>query len=457
MARARRDLGYTLVELLIGIALLTLIASAIYSLLVTMDRGLVLLNGQMNAQQNPRISMERMVDDIQNATYLTVSPTSTLPNTAQSLWITKATVLCAPAAAGATAIYVANGNDFQAAQNIWLSATGAGNALPAGSLKSVGGAGAFASETWEQIQVKVGATFPTGNFCSYAQEGTSPYGTMTATEVDLASGLKGSYPWGTLVWPVAVQYQTQWISGSAQLTRGQLPNSMVPLAANVSAFSASGFSSALSQNANATDMVLQVANQPNANGVGPFTIGNKVYVNPSSAPFIANVVGVTWQPPNTYTVLSLDTPVTANFSAGTFVQTLPYVTTNNAATSAGAGTITVTNSINGVSNFAAGDVITIDVIGGASLETRSVFCDPNFPGSLPQVHAATTTLTPALVSNCKTAAPLFYQHLAGVQVAKKVARIGVMDTPVDSAAGGALGGAAGAPSDTDTSESATRN
>jgi len=436
MARARHDLGYTLVELLIGIGLLTLIASAIYSLLVTMDRGLVLLTGQLNAQQNPRISLERMMDDIQNATYLTVSPTSPVANTAQSLWITKTTILCASANAGASSIIVANGNDFQVGQTIWLSAAGVGNAVTA------------TANSGEQIRVKATATFPAGA-CNYTQLPVGyPYGTMSGTQVDLATALQGSYPWGTLVSPISVQYQVGFQNSAVQLQRGTITGTMVNLASNVSGFFASGFSSALAAQANTGDKTLTIINQPNTNGAVPFTVGNKVYVNPSSTPFIANVTGVTVTPGTNSTVLSIDTAAPSTFAVGTPVQTLPYVTTMSKA-SPGDGTIVVNNSISGVLNFGAGDLITVDVTGSANpAETRSVSCS-----TPPQaLNASTTQITLALASNCNTAAPLFYGHNQGAQVAKRAAQIGVTDTQVDSAAGGFQ-----APSDTDTGEGAARN
>ncbi len=111
MRNRRHEAGYTLIEMLIGALLLTVIATTTYYLLNALDRGLSLLQGQMEAQQNPRAGMSRVIADLQESAFVTVTPTySGQVGYTPTLDIQVIGTLCSAVSASSKNILVDNAN-----------------------------------------------------------------------------------------------------------------------------------------------------------------------------------------------------------------------------------------------------------------------------------------------------------------------------------------------------------
>jgi len=73
MSRRRTDAGFTLAEMLVGMAVTGLVMAAIFGLLTVSQQSVLQGTNQAEAQQNARTALARMIDDIRSAGY---DPTS---------------------------------------------------------------------------------------------------------------------------------------------------------------------------------------------------------------------------------------------------------------------------------------------------------------------------------------------------------------------------------------------
>ncbi|MBI3974912.1 MAG: hypothetical protein HY334_00805, partial [Armatimonadetes bacterium] len=69
----RGEHGVMLVDLLTALALLAIIGGAFYAPLILLLRGTTALHGQLETQQQPRVALERVVNDLRQASDYTVS------------------------------------------------------------------------------------------------------------------------------------------------------------------------------------------------------------------------------------------------------------------------------------------------------------------------------------------------------------------------------------------------
>ena len=65
----RLDAGFTLAELLVGLAVTGLVMAALFGLLTASQQSVLQASNQAEAQQNARIVLARMIDDVRSAGY----------------------------------------------------------------------------------------------------------------------------------------------------------------------------------------------------------------------------------------------------------------------------------------------------------------------------------------------------------------------------------------------------
>ncbi|MDQ7843057.1 MAG: prepilin-type N-terminal cleavage/methylation domain-containing protein [Armatimonadota bacterium] len=100
MAGRRAEAGLTLVEMVVSLALMSLVVLTFYGLIAVAVRGWGALEGQMEVQQQPRVALTRIANEVRQARFAVVG------NSGSDLGLAKVTVLTQDAAAGATAIAV---------------------------------------------------------------------------------------------------------------------------------------------------------------------------------------------------------------------------------------------------------------------------------------------------------------------------------------------------------------
>lgn len=74
------DRGFTLAELLVGIAVIALVLGGLLALLTSGQRFFSLGSSQLEAQQNLRLALSRMMEEIRSAGYDGLDPNSPCPN-----------------------------------------------------------------------------------------------------------------------------------------------------------------------------------------------------------------------------------------------------------------------------------------------------------------------------------------------------------------------------------------
>lgn len=452
MIRSRRhEGGYTLIELLIGTVILIVFAIGTYELLNALDRGLALLQGQLEAQQNPRAGMSRLIADLQESSFVTISPTYSGQVTyTPTLQIQVVGALCQAAVSGSSSVLVDNANGL---------APGLPVTIYSGT-KTL-------SSTSENILLTNAAIAQAGSCVYNNQIGNvnvngswTAYGNQVSYTLNFTTNLKNNYPWGAIVVPAtAAGYTNYYITSSIPAPTTNygvgrfVSQSGGTENASITGFSAPGFGSLLSQNISAGTTVISVSEQNNA---CPFTIGDFIYISPQSSPVgPLEVTGVSTAAPSAATcTLSLQSAVGTSENSSTPVETMPNFTTLSSAASAGASSITVTNPIVNFCPFNIGDVIVIDP--GPYQEIRSVST------SCMQGSAGATTvynLGPTQDVTAASAGSLSFPHPvtpgATVIVLRKGTQVGMQSGYQQSESAGGYG--ATPPSDTYFSEGFGRN
>jgi prepilin-type N-terminal cleavage/methylation domain-containing protein len=262
--------GFSLIELAVVLAILTFVVGSFYALLVTTDRGWALLQGQLDAQQNPRIATDRLVNDVQQ------SSDYTIPGGSQ-LSVQKVTIVTCPAAAGATQILVENSADMQTGTTVTLTAL---------SAQAVG----------EVIT-------PTGSSATCGANSTS--GAVVLITPTLPGSLAFGLPYGTLVSPITVTYS---LSGS-QILRAT-PTAI--LADYTGALSFTQQTTTLNAASAAGSASVTVTNS--VPSTSDFAVGDLIFVGSEIRAIAALTVGAAT------TTLTLDQGLFSAHTAGTSVR-----------------------------------------------------------------------------------------------------------------------------------------
>jgi len=457
MISRRHEGGYTLIELLIGTVILVIFAIGTYELLNALDRGLALLQGQLEAQQNPRAGMSRLIADLQESSFVTITPSYSGQATyTPTLQIQVIGALCQSAVSGASSALVDNAN-------------GLAPGLPV----TIYSGTQTLSSTSENILLTNAAISQAGSCVYNGQIGNvnvsgnwTAYGNQVAYTLNFQTNLKNGYPWGALVVPATVAgYTNYYITSSIPAPTTNygvgrfVSQSGGTENASITGFSAPGFGSVLSSNTSAGSTVVSVSEQNNA---CPFTIGNFVYISPQSSPVgPLQVTGVSTAAPSSATcTLAISPAATTAETAGTPVETMPNASVLQQPASAGASSITVTNPILNFCPFNAGDVVVIDP--GPYQEVRSLSTS-----CVPATAGLTTSYTIQPTQDVNAAAPglgaqlssgygyLSFNHAAGAIVLRKGTSVGMQSGYQQSESAGGYG--ATPASDTYFSEGFGRN
>lgn len=134
MGPVRRDeRGTTLVELLMVLGLLVVFANAFYLPIILSLRGSALLRGQLEVQQQPRVAMERLINDLRQASDYAITTGPPL-----RLAITKVTALLCGAGAGAGTIIVGNATDLRVGDAVGVTAGAVGLAETGKTITAIG-------------------------------------------------------------------------------------------------------------------------------------------------------------------------------------------------------------------------------------------------------------------------------------------------------------------------------
>lgn len=134
MGPVRRDeRGTTLVELLMALGLLVVFANAVYLPIILSLRGSALLRGQLEVQQQPRVAMERLINDLRQASDYAITTGPPL-----RLAITKVTALLCEAGAGAGTIIVGNAADLRVGDAVGVTAGAVGLAETGKTITAIG-------------------------------------------------------------------------------------------------------------------------------------------------------------------------------------------------------------------------------------------------------------------------------------------------------------------------------
>ncbi|HEV2440270.1 MAG TPA: prepilin-type N-terminal cleavage/methylation domain-containing protein [bacterium] len=287
--------GFTLIELVIAAALLGGVVMTFYFMVTTTTRGWLLLQGQLDIQQNPRVASDRVVNDLQQATGNTVTGTLT---------IQKATIIVCPVTPSgmpAGTIIIQNPTDLVTGTVVTLTALATG--ISPTTVSAVGGAATCALNGVTGTQLTI---------------------TPTLTSATVAAGI----PYGMLLGPIAVSYT----SSGTQMTRaGQ------PLADLVSSLSfTGGVSSTLSANSP------WGVTTPTVASTAGFAVGDLIFIG-SELRSIVSIAGST---------LNLDQGLFVTHTSGTPVRknivTMQIANLSRQTTPSGAQVQLVTDTTEGL-------------------------------------------------------------------------------------------------------------
>ncbi len=264
--RLADERGFTLTELLVAVVLLAFIAAPFYGLVVAADRGWSLLQGQLDTQQNPRVALERLINDVRQSTdYSITGGTQLTPQ--------KMTILVCPAGAGGTTLIVENATDIVAGTTVLTLTT-------------------LATQETGKTVTAVGATTTCG------ANGAS--GTSLTISPALTTPL---FPYGTLAGPIPVAYG---------LSANQVTRAGAVLADNVSALSFTQQATSLASAAAAGATSISVTNTTPS--TSPFAVGALIFVESEIRAVTAVAVGATT------TTVTLDQGLFSAHGAGAAVR-----------------------------------------------------------------------------------------------------------------------------------------
>src|SRR5256886_4746505 len=111
----RSESGFTLVEMLIAMAVMSLVIVAFYALITTLVRQWASMQGQMEVQQQPRVAAGRIMAEIRQSRDFVIG------SGGNSLGLVKATVLTADVAAGATTFSAEDASSLAAGRPVLLA------------------------------------------------------------------------------------------------------------------------------------------------------------------------------------------------------------------------------------------------------------------------------------------------------------------------------------------------
>ena len=164
MGPVRRDeRGTTLVELLMALGLLVVFANAFYLPIILSLRGSALLRGQLEVQQQPRVAIERLINDLRQASDYAIMIGPPL-----RLAITKITALLCGAGAAAGTIIVGNATDLRVGDAVGVTASAVGLAETGKTITAIGSGTCAGGASGGALTISPAVTnaFPAGSVVS---------------------------------------------------------------------------------------------------------------------------------------------------------------------------------------------------------------------------------------------------------------------------------------------------
>lgn len=232
-----REAGLAFVEMLIAIALMSVVVLTFYQLIAVAVRGWGAIEGQMEVQQQPRIALARVGAEVRQARDFVIGAGG------RDLGLAKATILVQDAAAGSTAIEVEDASSLVPGMPLVIqsltrleragvvSVTGTTVTLSAGlarthrrgeavlRARTALSADAFAGLTG--ILVEDGSVLRPGDLVGVGDEGPHTVAAVAGNAVTLAAPLAQGHAVGAVVQPLAVLFRCEGacLDPASQLTR----------------------------------------------------------------------------------------------------------------------------------------------------------------------------------------------------------------------------------------------
>ena len=228
MMTRRGEAGFTLVEMLIAMAVLSLVIIAFYGLITTLTRQWASMEGQLEVQQQPRLAAGRIVAEIRQSRDFVVSTNG------NSLGLVKATVLSADAAAAATTICVDDTSSLTTGKPIVLvnvtsyeqvtassfsGSCGAGNPVTVPALSSAHKQGELIRRAQSALSASAlsGSTtlsvtsastyFQANDSIAVGNEGPFTVSAASATTLTITPALASNHSSGEVVQPLSVVFK----------------------------------------------------------------------------------------------------------------------------------------------------------------------------------------------------------------------------------------------------------
>ena len=214
----RSESGFTLVEMLIAMAVMSLVIVAFYALITTLVRQWASMQGQMEVQQQPRVAAGRIMAEIRQSRDFVIG------SGGNSLGLVKATVLTADVAAGATTFSVEDASALAAARPVVLvnvtsfeqatvsSISGTTVTISAGLSvahkqgelvrRAQSTLSASASSGATTVSVASGSTFATGDFVAVGNEGPLTVSNVSGSTLTITPALASAHSSGEVVQPL---------------------------------------------------------------------------------------------------------------------------------------------------------------------------------------------------------------------------------------------------------------
>ena len=214
----RSESGFTLVEMLIAMAVMSLVIVAFYALITTLVRQWASMQGQMEVQQQPRVAAGRIMAEIRQSRDFVIG------SGGNSLGLVKATVLTADVAAGATTFSVEDASALAAARPVVLvnvtsfeqatvsSISGTTVTISAGLSvahkqgelvrRAQSTLAASSSSGATTVSVASGSTFATGDFVAVGNEGPLTVSNVSGSTLTITPALASAHSSGEVVQPL---------------------------------------------------------------------------------------------------------------------------------------------------------------------------------------------------------------------------------------------------------------
>jgi len=220
-----REEGLTLVEMLISLVLMSLVVLTFYSLIAVAVRGWSALEGQMDVQQQPRVALARVANEVRQARDFVIG------NGGRDLGLAKVTILTQDASAGATTLAVEDASPLVVGMPLVILSL---DRLERGTVAAIAGSTVTLSSPLlrahrrGEVVRRAGTTLSAGavagtssftvddattvrgaDLIAVGDEGPLSVTSVIGNLVTVASPLSQSHPAGDVVQPLSVMFRCE--------------------------------------------------------------------------------------------------------------------------------------------------------------------------------------------------------------------------------------------------------